>query len=287
MDHAYIEEHNLIDLYGRGRLEPEEEIRFEEHFVGCSRCRQELEIAGAFDRGYRRMLAEDAEIRAATQLGILAWLTRFGRRTQMGLVMSLLLVVALLPTLWFGQRNARLQQTADEALAEVESWQQRQATAQQERDALARRLGDSERAWNVERERLAAQLEEAGTATPQPPSVPRTDEPWVNTPLFILGKMRSDGATNTIDLQRVEERLTLAVDVYADPRFAGYRVTITGSDGSVRWRRDELQPNALEVVMLTLPRDFLPPGSYRLELAGMLDSGEAVAVESFPFAIVG
>ncbi len=36
MDHAYVEERGLVALYRTGRLDPEEEQRFEEHFFGCA-----------------------------------------------------------------------------------------------------------------------------------------------------------------------------------------------------------------------------------------------------------
>ena len=60
MDHAYIEEHGLIERYHRGLLDPEEETRFEEHYFSCPQCMEQLELARGFQRGLQAATAEDA-----------------------------------------------------------------------------------------------------------------------------------------------------------------------------------------------------------------------------------
>ena len=60
MDHAYIESHGLIELYHQGALTPDEESRFEEHFVDCGECMEQLELARGLQRGLRSVAAEDA-----------------------------------------------------------------------------------------------------------------------------------------------------------------------------------------------------------------------------------
>src|SRR3954447_6495759 len=106
MDHAYIEENGLVESYHRGLLDPEEEARFEEHFAGCPRCVEQLELARRFQRGLKAMAAEELETaqtaqtaRAAVAIGLFAWLARRGRAAQWGLALAALLVAAALPAL--------------------------------------------------------------------------------------------------------------------------------------------------------------------------------------------
>lgn len=46
MDHAYIEEHGLVDDYVRHRLAPDDERAFEIHLLDCERCVTDVEVAG-------------------------------------------------------------------------------------------------------------------------------------------------------------------------------------------------------------------------------------------------
>jgi len=57
MDHLYIEEHNIADCYLMGRLSAEEQRRFEEHFLGCQRCRSWLETTHHFRTGLQSVFA--------------------------------------------------------------------------------------------------------------------------------------------------------------------------------------------------------------------------------------
>ena len=98
MDHAYIEQHGLIEGYLRGDLAGDEEIRFEEHFHGCFECQEQLKLAHGFAKGFRTMAAEDTA-RQAVVGGIFAWLARRGRGAQTGLAAAML-IVALLPSMW-------------------------------------------------------------------------------------------------------------------------------------------------------------------------------------------
>ncbi|MES1211284.1 MAG: zf-HC2 domain-containing protein, partial [Acidobacteriota bacterium] len=88
MDHTYIEERGLIDLYHRGQIPPSEEAEFEEHFVGCRQCQDLLEAARGFQRGLKTVVAEDAA-RTVVQAGLLAWALR-----RRGLVVALLALIA-------------------------------------------------------------------------------------------------------------------------------------------------------------------------------------------------
>src|SRR3954454_21679209 len=99
MDHTYIENNSLVERYHQGLLPPEEEARFEEHFVGCPECTEQLELARGFQRGLKAMAAEDAA-RAVLRAGLFAWLARRGRLARWGTALAVLAFAALLPALW-------------------------------------------------------------------------------------------------------------------------------------------------------------------------------------------
>ena len=251
MDHAYIEEHGLVDLYHRGQLPPEVEPGFEEHFVGCAECQEKLEMARGFQRGLKTVVAEDV-----TRAGLLAWLVR-----RRWIAVAALVLAAVLPLLGYlaGSRDAGPAST--EA-----SWRQLYEKERRSAEGLRQRLEESER-------QQVAQVPE----TPAPPS------PLVNTPVFLLTAVRGEDEVPAVDVE--SGWFSLAVDAGDDPRFASYRVTITDSRGSRVFREAGLKPNALEALVLTFPAGFLKPGEYRLALEGLQPDGGAVDLSGYSFRI--
>lgn len=252
MDHAYIEEHGLIDLYHRGQLPPEEEAGFEEHFVGCPDCQERLQMARGFQRGLKTAVADDV-----AKAGLLVWLVR-----RRWLAVAALILAAVLPVLGYlaGSRETAPMNT--EA-----SWRQLYEKERQGAEGLRQRLEQSER------QRLA-QVEE----TLAPPS------PLVNTPVFLLTAVRGEEEAAAVKVN--SGYFSLAVDAGDDPRFESYRVTITDARGTRVFREAGLKPNALEALLLTFPAGFFKPGEYRLALEGVKPGGGAVELSGFPFKIL-
>jgi hypothetical protein len=60
MDHSFIEEHNLIDRYVRGNMPVAERTAFEEHFLDCPDCLEQLEAARSLRDAIRTAVAEMA-----------------------------------------------------------------------------------------------------------------------------------------------------------------------------------------------------------------------------------
>jgi hypothetical protein len=271
MDHAYIESNGLVERYHRGLLPPEEEARFEEHFVGCPECTEQLELARGFQRGLKAMAAEDAA-RAVLGAGLFAWLARRGRLAQWGTALAALLVAAALPALWLlaGGRSDRREQ---EARLEAE---------RHTRQELERRLTESEDRRSAERRELEAKIAQA-----KPPEAPRgLAGPLVNTPVFLLTAVRSnDAKPATIDLARTGDALALAVDLGEGLRFDTYRATITRMGGGKVFEKAGLKPNALETLMITFPSTFFASGDYRLRVEGVKPDGSSAEVGGYGFRV--
>src|SRR5258708_7867208 len=58
MEHSHIDENTLIDRYVRGTMPVEERAAFEEHFLDCPQCLEQLEIARSL-RAALRISAEE------------------------------------------------------------------------------------------------------------------------------------------------------------------------------------------------------------------------------------
>jgi hypothetical protein len=58
MDHLRIEEQNLIDRYVRGSMPADERAEFEEHFVDCAACQEQIEAARSLRLAVRESVAE-------------------------------------------------------------------------------------------------------------------------------------------------------------------------------------------------------------------------------------
>ena len=275
MDHAYIEENGLVERYQQGLLPPEEEARFEEHFVTCAPCMEQLELARGFQRGIKAMAMEDA-VRAAVvvQAGLFAWLARRGRLTQWGFALAVLLLAAGLPSVWIAAQGRSERLTAAQRIEEE------RRTAED----LERRLAETERHRSEERRDLEAKLAEA--QRPVPPSPGILDRPLANLPIVLLTAVRGEGEPATIDLSSPGELLALAVDAGADPRFVSYRATMTRTGGDTVYRQEGLRTNALETLMLTFPKTFFQPGEYRLRIEGVRADGGAVEIGGYPFRVV-
>lgn len=270
MDHQYIEDNGLIDLYRRGLLAPEEEARFEEHFAGCPQCIEQLQAARGFQLGLKAMAAEDVA-RAAVQMGLLAWLAR---RRGLLLTVAALLITAL-PALWLLRENREMARQASASQESLETERQRAGD-------LERRLAETELRSAEERRELEARIAQA-----KPPEEPRRDSPLVNTPVFLLAMVRSEGEPAAIiGLGKIDRVLTLAVDPGANAAFEAYRVTITDSAGRRVFRQDGLKPNALETVMITFPATFFSPGDHRLTLEGLRPDGTAAEIGGYPFRVI-
>jgi methionine-rich copper-binding protein CopC len=285
MDHAYIAEHDLVDRYYQGRLPPEEELSFEEHFVDCPECLQQLELARSFQRGFKNLVEEDlARLETTVRVGIFAWLARLSRSRQAGLALTAVLVAIALPILWFRTELLELRRDVDLAQSTLIDAEKRLVAEQRMISELEERLADDASAHVVERERLEAELAAARQSQATPSRQTAPSEPWINVPVFLLRKVRSNEPANHVELGRAAGQLSLAIDIGNDPDILSYRAVLTSTDGP-RWRQDGLEPNALEVILITFPKDFLPPGDYRLELTGVRADGSAVELGGYAFKV--
>jgi len=102
MDHDYIEQHQVVDRFLMGRLSDDELSAFEEHYLDCQTCLDELEAAEAFQAGLRHVAARPAAAPAAkpARPGLLDWLRGLAQPQILAPVAAALLIVVGAPLYW-------------------------------------------------------------------------------------------------------------------------------------------------------------------------------------------
>jgi hypothetical protein len=108
MDHLRIEEQNLIDRYVRGTMPAAERMEFEDHFVDCAECQEQIEIAKSFRQAVRESIAEAGASWSASEKARERRLPGWGWRWA-AIAASACLVIALSASalLWLQRQRAR------------------------------------------------------------------------------------------------------------------------------------------------------------------------------------
>lgn len=97
MDHAFVEENNQVDRYVRGTMSVAERAAFEEHFLDCSECLEQLETARSLRESIRIAAADLAVSREAAPSTVARGVLRtfFGSRWLAAVATACLAVVSL------------------------------------------------------------------------------------------------------------------------------------------------------------------------------------------------
>jgi hypothetical protein len=273
MDHAYIDEHQVAELYLLGKLPPEEAARFEEHSMSCQECLDRLETAETLRLGLRTVATHEIAAEAV-KLGLLA---RRMRSRVAPFALTALLLATLLPAGLLWRRAGRLEGELARAHEEL-SRPTPAPTPDPEIGALRSQL-DEQRlqaaAERQERERLSRELEKAGA-------------PRINVPVVPLSPERSaPGATPStrLSLSSSSELLVLSLELDATD-FPSYSAHLAGSGTRTVWHVSGLRPDTQGSLTLALPAAQLRPGDVTVRVEGLPAQGRPVPVADFSFRIV-
>jgi hypothetical protein len=279
MDHAYVEEHDLIESYLKDRLSEGERDAFEAHYFACETCRERLEMANDFREGMLQVAAEDA---ARAQAGLLAGLALLSRGRRIALVGCLLLLVAL-PLGLLVARNRGLERQLVEARgARVTA--PAPAGSEQRIASLEARLRSLEQTGTADRQRLEEELakeRQARTAAGSEAAVPQ-----VNVPIFTLAAVRGEEEgrepVNRIPLSAAGGPVIFTLEL-ATIDYPSYRASLRAEDGKELWQARGLRPDSRDALVILLPSRMLRSGSYRLAIEGERGDGKGFAVAAYPF----
>jgi hypothetical protein len=277
MDHAYIDENQVAELYLLGKLPPEEAARFEEHSMSCQECLDRLETAETLRLGLRTVAAHEIAAEAV-KLGLLA---RLMRSRLAPLALAALFLIAVLPAGLLWRRAGRLEGELARTREQVREALSRPAPApapDPEAGALRSQLDEQRRLAEAERqekELLSQELEKARS-------------PRINVPVVPLSPERSaPGASPStrISLTSSSELLILSLELDATD-FPSYSAHLAGSGTRTVWHVSGLRPDTQGSLTLALPAAQLQPGDVIVRVEGLPAQGRPVPVADFSFRIV-
>jgi hypothetical protein len=283
MDHAYVEEHDLVESYLRDRLSESERAEFEAHYFACETCLAQLEMASDFQEGMRQVAAEDT---ARARVGLLAGLALLsrGRRITLG---GLLLLLLALPLGLLVARNRGLERQLAEARAARVTAPAPDGEGQRiaSLEAQLRSLQQTEAADRQRLEEELAKERQARAAAESETAVPR-----VNVPIFTLAAVRSGEEAGREPVNRIPLSATTGPVIFtlelATIDYPSYRASLRAEDGQEIWQAQGLRPDSRDALVLLLPSRMLRPGSYQLAIEGASADGKAFAVAAYPFRVV-
>jgi hypothetical protein len=281
MEHSYIEEHNIADLYLLGKLSSQERMRFEEHCENCLECLNRLETINGLRRGLRVVAGEEVWwSRAYIRAGLLAWLVRLGRASQAVLLACVILLIAL-PMGWLILELSRARRDLAQTGQIVAEWRRKYEESEQ----AARDLKKEAQA----QDQPAARPEiERGDRLRPPEEKVATSKAVV--PVFALGIMRNGDpelsqSVNRIRLSPTSQSIILLLELGPEPRFQSYRVAISTADGRNIWRESNLKPISDNALALGFNSSLFKPGNYLLTLEGLTMQERYVLTARYTFAM--
>lgn len=283
MDHAEIEERQIVHLYLQGKLSPEEEDRFEEHYLDCPDCLAELQATESLHRGLQGLAAREATRQVVARAGLLAGAARLLRSRGFWLGAALVLI-ALLPTVSLWRQVVELETALQQARA-----------ARREEPGppagLRGEIADLRRELEAARRDHVRELEQAAAARQQLEERLRQSLlPRAGTLIAYLSPLRSAGGEELpaarVHLAAETPEVVLALDLGAAPG-ARHRVTLhQAGEPTPRWRSGPLPAGADGELTLSLPASFLTPGDYRLEVESLETGATSPEAAVFPFQVL-
>jgi hypothetical protein len=237
VDHQYIEEHNIVSLYSMGKLPTHDRRRFEEHFMDCTRCLDQIDLVDELRRGLKQVAAEDAT-EAGARASRPAWLALL-RGWKWVATAAAASVLVTLPVLLsqIGRLRNQLESTKLASLG------------------LERRLELQQHANVALQQQLQERQMPAGTA------------------VFLMSTMRgadsSSEPENRITFSSSVPWVTLSIERDHEAEYRDYRATLSDAKGRTVWQQEHLAPAPPAAMGIILPSNLFHTGDYELKLEGV------------------
>jgi hypothetical protein len=287
MNHDYIKESNLIDQYVLGKLATHEAEAFEDHFIECPQCVEQLNITRSFIHDLKGIAVQE------TLSSDFRRLPQARRRPLQQLVPVRLLaaiafacvivgvVFAFYAARRLGRLEAELRQAKEESASINQKYQQGLATA-----------AESEKQYQVDRQQLVQRVDELEKklnteGSGNQSSGVGSKAPDVNFPIFVLTSVARGSAPAPVELvlPASSSRFALSLPVEDRREFSSYRVTIMDHRGAPVLKQGGFKPDAYHALSLSLNSNFLASGNYDLRVEGLTPTNEWTTIGSYPFRI--
>jgi len=286
MDHSYIEENQIADLYLLGKLSNAEQIAFEEHFVDCADCLDRLETIQELRAGLQDVSAEEAALKqAATRAGlgwyltVLALVARRSRWRRAGLL-AVIIIITVLPAFLLVSHWRNQRRELAEARQAASEWRTRYEESEQNAQNLLKEVQVREQQQN----QLAARLEsERGLHDRLLERTSRSVGAAV--PVFELGLERS-GKIDRVAIPLEAKFIILYFVLDPDSALQSYRAAIMTADGRTVWKKDKLIPSSEGGLALGMNANLFNQAVYWLEIEGLTEARSYVPVAQYPFRVL-
>jgi hypothetical protein len=276
MDHDYINEHGVVSLYVAGKLSPDDRLGFEEHFVDCQQCLDQIELTEDLRGALKQVAKEDAaRPRVAPQIGRASWAAGLDLWQQPRLLAYASLVLAFeLAAVFFAGTRYHHSELADARRAS-DDWQRRYSDERQARENLQKQVAQSsDKTGNQSGDQnpLVASLQPA--------------------PLFFLNvtrgseqgsDQRDTTPANHIAVPEASPLIVLSLEFEKDPAFRSYRAQLRNAQGRVLWSAENVPSPPSDAIALTLPSQLLGKGNYSVTLDGLTAAGRYLPAAHFSF----
>jgi len=292
MEHSYIEEQNIVDRYLLGKLSAEERTRFEEHCESCMRCSDQLEAVDGLRTGLRIVAGEEVwRPRARVKAGALVRLVRLSRASQVALLVSAILLIALPMGLLILEWSRSRRDMAQISLSVAESRRKYEEREQAARD-LIKETQALDQQLSAQRDRFAARSEGKREDRSRPANgMEKAAARQAVVPVFALRALRSDGPdlprpAYQITLPSPPKQIVLLLELGPDTDFQSYRVAISAADGWSIWRGSQLTSSSKDTIALGLNSSLFKSGDYLLTLEGLTAQGRYVLIARHTFSVI-
>jgi hypothetical protein len=274
MDHEYIRENNVTSLYLMGKLPEEDRAQFEEHFVDCQQCLDQLELTNDLRTGLKQVTKEDGLSKDndwVSPRSRAAWLKAPALWQPRLLAYAGLIFAVSLTAVFFADTKYRHSELAQSQRLS-DDWQRRYAEERQTSESLEKQLQASSNKAAIQK----TEDEQPLMASLQP------------APLFFLSATRgADDSKSTpanhIAVPTTSPWIVLSLEFERDPEFQSYRARLSNAEGNVLWSAEKILPPPSDAIAISLPSSLLSKGDYTLVLDGLTSAGHYVPAAHFSF----
>jgi hypothetical protein len=272
MDHAYIDEADIVSRYLLSRLTPEDERAFEAHFVDCRRCLDRIEQEQQLREGLSIVAAEAAALRGGTAVNR-AMTANASTRA-----------------------DAAMHGSAERAAGDTSAMHWRTILPLAASVLLCAALGVAVTQIGRLRGELA-RLQRDATIGPQTaalqPTIPQPaiPPPSAAVPVIALSLVRgltSPGAPPIVQIARPSgaSHVVLLIDL-GDASFAAYRVTLTtlANADTILWRDERVVPTTPAELAVAVPATMVSPRDYAVQVDGISRNGRHASVGHYTFRV--
>lgn len=290
MNHDYIKEFNLIDQYVLGKLAADEAEEFEDHFIDCPECVEQLNITRSFIEDLKGLAIQETLLSGNRPASMTRrWHFQLVPLRSWAVIACCCILVAGVFAVFavrrLTQMEAELRQTKEDASAIRQQYQRELETAaesekqhQQARQQLAQRLDELEQKLKTEGATNQSSVRGSNRGS---------NAPEVNFPIYALVSLARGQAPSPVEiaLPASSSRFALSISVEDRKDFSAYRVKILDHRGGTVFSQGGFKPDAYHTLSLSLNSNFLISGTYDLRVEGLTPPNKWDTVGSYPFRI--